>query len=768
MDNNFMRLHGLRMADAGYSLVPIAAGQKWPGEYQNGRWWHLKGWEFLARTPTPEALVENVWSNYPGCGVGIACGGHSRVVGVDIDILDAEIAGAIRRKVEEMLGVTPLVRVGKAPKVLLAFRCTERMSKLSYQPIEVLADGQQFVAYGIHPDTGLPYTWEGETPDETPVDSLPLVTPQQVEAAVKAAFELIPEELRARRLQSSDSGQHATSSETASATPEAIREALAHIPNPDVPWDEWKRVLMATFAASNGSEEVYFDFLAWSRRSEKHDDTTTRREWVSCRASPPRNLGFGTLHYLAKEHGWVPSPGLAFNARKEVSNVDIAGFGDWPMEQTASSVQSPKCHLVTEPPAMNAQVIGHAGEGQYIFSSLPSGTPIFEYFPTGLDQSSAARVEAATLPPKGKFYPASYFAGRAKTSDRWLVDGIIPRRKVTLLSGDGGTGKSLLALQLAAAVAVGGEWLGIAVKQGKALFLTAEDEDQDLCDRIQDIAAGAGDNLLTYDGLLVRSVAGADTALVEFPQSSKTMKRRPLLEEIECCLKQVKPALLVLDTLGNLFPGDENDRSQVVPFVGELYRLAMEHDTAILLLGHPSLSGLSTGRGSSGSTAWNNSVRSRLYLEMPSARKPKEGEEPAEQSPNKRALTVMKSNYGLTGESISMTWTDGYFVRDEEEVVHIGEQGTTVSMGEKAEQVFLALLNQYAVEGRTVSANTGPNFAPAQFEKHPEACGIKKSALRAAMNRLLAATKIRQVFTGPPSRQRASLVVVGGTEEVTP
>ena len=329
----FMRLHGLRMADAGYCLVPIAAGQKWPGEYQNGKWWHLKGWEFLALTPTPELLVENVWSNYPGCGVGIACGGHSRVIGVDIDILDAEISGNIRRMIEERLGVTPLVRVGKSPKVLLVYRTTEKMEKLSYHPIEVLANGQQFVAYGVHPDTGLPYTWPIEAPDETPVDSLPLVTPAQVKEAVEAAYATIPEELKPKRLQSSDGGQHATSNETASATPEAIREALAHIPNPDLSWDDWKRVLMATFASSGGDEAAYFEFLTWSRRATKHDDTSTRREWLSCRSSPPRSVGFGTLHYLATQNGWVPSAGLVFNTAKDVSDVDISGFDAMPLEQ---------------------------------------------------------------------------------------------------------------------------------------------------------------------------------------------------------------------------------------------------------------------------------------------------------------------------------------------------------------------------------------------------------------------------------------------------
>ena len=38
----------------------------------------------------------------------------------------------------------------------------------------------------------------------------------------------------------------------------------------------------------------------------------------------------------------------------------------------------------------------------------------------------------------------------------WLVDALVPMKTVTLFSGDGGTGKSLLALQLAVAVAAGG------------------------------------------------------------------------------------------------------------------------------------------------------------------------------------------------------------------------------------------------------------------------------------------------------------------------
>lgn len=344
----YMKLHGARIADAGYCVVPIASGEKWPGEYANGKWWPLRGWETFAHSRPHDLLIENVWASFPGAGVGICCGGISRVIGVDIDVLDAEISASIRRIIEQRLGETPLVRVGQAPKVLLVYRTTEPMPKLALHPIEVLGTGQQFVGYGVHPKTGLPYQWPLESPVDTPVESLPLVSPQQVREAVEEALALVPEEMRPSRLTASaEPAEHVSSKDTAPATPEAIAQALAYIPNPDLPWDEWKRVLMATYAASHGDEGAYFEFLKWSRKSAKHDDGATRREWTSCRASPPRSLGFGTLHYLATQHGWSPPSDLAFNAAKDVSDVDISGFDAMPIEQPPAIPAVPKVQRQT-------------------------------------------------------------------------------------------------------------------------------------------------------------------------------------------------------------------------------------------------------------------------------------------------------------------------------------------------------------------------------------------------------------------------------------
>lgn len=58
-----------------------------------------------------------------------------------------------------------------------------------------------------------------------------------------------------------------------------------------------------------------------------------------------------------------------------------------------------------------------------------------------------------------QFFSAASLEGKLVPPRHWLVRDLVPSGTVTLLGGDGGTGKSLLALQLACAVATGGKWL---------------------------------------------------------------------------------------------------------------------------------------------------------------------------------------------------------------------------------------------------------------------------------------------------------------------
>nr|WP_281066391.1 AAA family ATPase [Xanthobacter flavus] len=71
---------------------------------------------------------------------------------------------------------------------------------------------------------------------------------------------------------------------------------------------------------------------------------------------------------------------------------------------------------------------------------------------------------------------AADLAGKPIPPRQEHVEGMIPAGNVTLLYGDGGTGKSLLALQLAVATAAGSQWIGLPVARGSTLCRDAKAE----------------------------------------------------------------------------------------------------------------------------------------------------------------------------------------------------------------------------------------------------------------------------------------------------
>lgn len=344
------------------------------------------------------------------------------------------------------------------------------------------------------------------------------------------------------------------------------------------------------------------------------------------------------------------------------------------------------------------------------------------------------------------FYSAATLKDRPVPPREWLVPELVPTKNVTLFSGDGGTGKSQLALQLAVAVAVGGSWLGRPVTQGRAIVLSAEDDVDELHRRIDGVLCATGFQYDDLAGLTLRSLAGEDALLAV--EAQLALMQTELFRELDARAADDRPSLIIIDTLADVYPANENDRAKVRQFIGILRGLALRHHCAVMLLGHPSLTGLSSGTGTSGSTAWNNSVRSRLYLE----RSVQDGYEP---DPDKRILTTKKANYGRVGGEITMRWEGGVFVADEAEGL-LDRMAATM----KAERVFLALLREVNKQGRRVNSAGGLNYAPKAFAEHPDSEGCTKKALRIAMERLLASGKISVEHDGPPSRRISYLVEV--------
>ena len=106
---------------------------------------------------------------------------------------------------------------------------------------------------------------------------------------------------------------------------------------------------------------------------------------------------------------------------------------------------------------------------------------------------------------KSQFFTATMLDGKEVPARNWLVPGLIPSGTVTLLTGDGGTGKSLLALQLATACALGKPWLGKTVAGDRALFVSAEDDEDELHRRLADVLEAEEASFADLDQLALRS-----------------------------------------------------------------------------------------------------------------------------------------------------------------------------------------------------------------------------------------------------------------------
>jgi RecA-family ATPase len=126
---------------------------------------------------------------------------------------------------------------------------------------------------------------------------------------------------------------------------------------------------------------------------------------------------------------------------------------------------------------------------------------------------------------------------------------------------------------------------------------------------------------------------------------------------LDAYMAEFKPGMVILDVLADLFSGEENNRPQVTQFIGLLKRLCRKHDCTILLSAQPSLTGINTGSGTSGSTGWNNSGRARMYFQKV---KMQDGTEPKE---DLRTFEGKKNNYGALGGKFDLVFERGLFRR---------------------------------------------------------------------------------------------------------
>ena len=227
------------------------------------------------------------------------------------------------------------------------------------------------------------------------------------------------------------------------------------------------------------------------------------------------------------------------------------------------------------------------------------------------------------------------------TERKWVLEQLIPEGKPVLLGGPPGAGKSLLAQQICMAVSLGVNLFGRKTNGRPTLYLTCEDDTAELHRRSVDIAKALGHPISAFINCFAMSLEGySNTSLCT--QKKEVTQFYKTLDQL---MADFGFGLVVLDVVSDYWDGNEIIRQDVNDFVkGTIGSLAFRHQAAVMLLHHPSLQGKKSGDGQSGSTAWEGSVRSRLYL-----REDKNGV---------RELSLKKSNYS-DRQSINLIWNEG-------------------------------------------------------------------------------------------------------------
>jgi hypothetical protein len=200
-----------------------------------------------------------------------------------------------------------------------------------------------------------------------------------------------------------------------------IAAALRAIPN-DLDRPEWVRLGAAVFRATKGVPEAFDAFDEFSQKWPDYNAANTRKLWESFEASPPTQIGAGTVFYLASEADpdWFEKYEEQKRAREEAA------------KEKKPEQEQPQGSEEAKP------------EGKLLLSPL--------------------------------FIDTSKWDDEPAPEQEWAVQDRIPLRQVALFSGEGGAGKSTTELHLCFGHALERNWLGALPASGPAIFIDAEDD----------------------------------------------------------------------------------------------------------------------------------------------------------------------------------------------------------------------------------------------------------------------------------------------------
>ncbi|MGN6422630.1 MAG: AAA family ATPase [Asticcacaulis sp.] len=313
-----------KLIENGYRPIPC-----------NGKRPALANWQNVHATPADL----RTWTA-PNTGIVLG----ENLVAIDIDVLDTGVNFDLIEMALNLGDDMPLVRAGRKPKTLLLYRTETPVRKRKTREftdhkgqrhaVEILGDGQQFVAYGVHPDTCKPYQWTPETksPVDVPLYDLPLIDLDRLDAFMADAEARLMATGWAYRGKAetpapADDDDDDDLADLLRPDADRVKAALAFIPADD--YHDYLTVMAALNHAWRGDAEGKEIAREWAKKSTKYDQDEFNRKWLSLgKHSNPVTIA--SLFDLAKANGWnkadLPASRLSFLSPDDCENAPSRGY----------------------------------------------------------------------------------------------------------------------------------------------------------------------------------------------------------------------------------------------------------------------------------------------------------------------------------------------------------------------------------------------------------------------------------------------------------
>jgi len=301
------------VARKGYSPIPLNSETKRPMD---------KGWPNQTISKTILDKYENS-PRYKNADLGFLT---KNTPAIDFDILDIDICQQMVRFVQDRVDGPLVLRTGQAPKTLAVFQCEKPFKKMTSrkyidfmdetQQIEILGEGQQFVAHGIHEKTGKPYHWSCALPPST---ALPVLTVELAQEVI-AEFERLAEaqcwEVVSPGTHGVDDNEGMSSgfsikNRITNLTSEQLMSALMRIPVHDI-YDDWIKVLMAISHQFGDTAEGLDAAHRYSAQCAGYDEDEVNEKWNSFHFD---GTGITFASVLAQDPGVPESTGTGTLAK---------------------------------------------------------------------------------------------------------------------------------------------------------------------------------------------------------------------------------------------------------------------------------------------------------------------------------------------------------------------------------------------------------------------------------------------------------------------